>query len=246
MSHLTPDNTTNLVDTPNLLEKSYARHKDQIKAIVFDFDGTLAKPTLDLNLINKQVKAFVETQKLDQFIKSELIQAALPAMELIRLTKAKLAPTEANDFEKNVLDIIKDTEIEAAKQCSLFSFSRDLLSRLKQAKMPTAIITRNCRAAVEIVFPDWNNYIQVLLTREDVVNYKPHPEHLLSALSQININPALALMLGDHPQDILVGKRAGSKTGGVYSGECTKEELEALEPDFIAPNIDVLLTSLKF
>jgi histidinol phosphatase-like enzyme len=41
---------------------------------------------------------------------------------------------------------------------------------------------------------------------------KPHPEHLLTALKLLDVPPERAIMVGDHPMDITLGK------GQLYQG----------------------------
>ena len=79
---------------------------------------------------------------------------------------------------------------------------------------------RSCRT-----FPDIDRYCQAVLTRDDTVRIKPHPEHLTTALSLLGAAPADAAMVGDHPLDIQLGREAGTFTIGVLSGHSTREAL---------------------
>ena len=107
------------------------------------------------------------------------------------------------------------------------------------------MITRNNRQAVSAVFPDAAGYLSVLLTREDVDAVKPDPAHLLAALEALGANPLEALMVGDHPLDLLTAKRAGTFSGAVASGGTPQEELLRADPDFFAPDAGDLLRGLE-
>jgi phosphoglycolate phosphatase len=52
-------------------------------------------------------------------------------------------------------------------------------------------------------------------------------------------------MTGDHPMDVETGKRAGSLTGAVASGEYSLSGLAAAKPDFLAPDGETLLRELE-
>jgi phosphoglycolate phosphatase len=83
------------------------------------------------------------------------------------------------------------------------------------------------------------------LTRHDVSKVKPHPEHIMSALPALGVSPGEALMVGDHPIDIIAGKNAGCKSAMVLSGEGTLEDLSKVEPDYIAKDLEELMQQLK-
>jgi phosphoglycolate phosphatase len=95
------------------------------------------------------------------------------------------------------------------------------------------------------VFPDATNYLAALLTREDVDAVKPDPSHLLAALQAVGVGPSEALMVGDHPSDMLTARRAGTFSGAVASGGTPMEELLRDDPDFFAPDVGELLRGLE-
>lgn len=219
-----------------------------LRAVAFDFDGTLAEPVLDFAELRRRVDNLVRTLDLPRDSPQRNNSANLPVMEWIRAVKKELGKdrdaVQGAVFEQRAFALVKDTEIEAARRCRLFSFSLPLLERLKAKKIGVVIVTRNCREAVELVFPEWRGFADHLLAREDVARHKPHPEHLLLGLERLRVIPANALMVGDHPQDILLGKNAGVKTAGVCSGQGSLEELRRLKPDFIAADAGELFRDI--
>jgi phosphoglycolate phosphatase len=152
-------------------------------------------------------------------------EAALAARELV---------------EQNLVNF----EIAAAQKSSLFPFARPILACLKRKKIKTAIITRNCRASIAAVFPDYAAYCAILLTRNDVARVKPHPDHLLSAFPVLNVKPEEALMVGDHPMDIEAGKNAGCKSAALLCGEGKLADLLRAEPDYLARDVRELMRQL--
>ncbi len=63
---------------------------------------------------------------------------------------------------------------------------------------------------------------------------KPDPQGLQSILQELEAEPETTIMIGDSGNDILVGKSVGARTCAVTWGYRPKEELLALEPDFVA------------
>jgi len=85
----------------------------------------------------------------------------------------------------------------------------------------------------------------VVLTREDVAAVKPDPSHLLAALGAIGAGPEESLMVGDHPQDVLTARRAGTLAAAVASGGTDREELARSKPDFLEDDAGKLLEELE-
>ncbi len=55
--------------------------------------------------------------------------------------------------------------------------------------------------------------VDVFLGKEDVEFIKPDPEALFKALEMMKGRPEEAIMVGDNENDIMAGRRAGTKTG---------------------------------
>lgn len=206
--------------------------------VVFDFDGTLAEPTLDFSLMQaeglKELRRYVDVP----------LEVTKLTLEDISAYSQRLEPKAAAAMKAAVEGAFKAVEVEAATRSRLFAPVRPMLKALAEGEINTAIITRNCRKAVLTVFPDLGSFTTKLFTREDVEQVKPHPEHLLAALSAWATAPEKTLMVGDHPMDIEVGKKTGTATAGVASGESSPQRLEKSNPDYLAPDIGSLMTML--
>ncbi len=216
---------------------SNSRHP-LFSALVFDFDGTLAQPVLDFKLMQQ-----AGLKALGDFLPIPPDRTRLTLECVDELTQGLPFATAAA-ARQAALDAFASVEVEAAGRASLFSFARPVFSALKKRNLPFAIITRNCREAVHACFPDVAQHCACLLTREDVERVKPDPEHLLLALRRLNCPPGRALMIGDHPIDILVGKKAGVKTAAVASAESSRSTLARENPDYIADDTGQLMSLL--
>jgi pyrophosphatase PpaX len=83
-----------------------------------------------------------------------------------------------------------------------------------------------------------------ILSAEDVLNLKPHPEPILRALELLNISSAEAIMVGDTESDMEAAKAADVKTVAALYG-FAGEQLRTLEPDYVIQNIAELLAILE-
>jgi phosphoglycolate phosphatase len=202
-----------------------------IRAVIFDFDGTLAKLNINFPHMRKSVLNLIKTFQIplnglgDLFV-LEMIDTAKEI-----LTQKKTG--QENIFAEHANDIITNIEIEAAVRGELIDGTLDILRELKKRGIKTGIVTRNCQSAVMLVFPDILDYCDSVVTREMTHYVKPHPEHLLVALKSLDAVPETASMVGDHPMDIKIGKDAGTLTIGVLSGYSSSEDLLQAGADII-------------
>lgn len=215
----------------------------KIEAIVFDFDGTLAELTIDFDEMKRRLKA-LGSAFLDPLPQKENV----PALEWVDFIADCLAqddPDLGKEFHTRCRFLIITMEVEAARNGKLFPFTCEILASLRDSGIKTGIITRNTASAVRELVPEINNISDCFLSREDVENVKPHPEHLFKALAVIGVEPENALMVGDHPMDIETGKRAGAMTAGVATGRLSVDELKKYEPDYVAANCAELMEVLE-
>lgn len=208
------------------------------RAVLFDFDGTLAVQTLDFALMRARAM-----EALAPFTTVADIPG-MPLMEELDHLCAGLPPQAAAQARAAALDAARRVEMEAAQSSRLFPFTRPLLAALKEAGSARAVVTRNCPEAVLTVFPDLPEYFDALLTRDDVPRVKPDPDHLLRALDMLGVSPENALMVGDHPMDIRAGKAAGTATAGVGSGATPAARLAEEHPDHLAADAGELFRLL--
>ncbi len=212
------------------------------RAIVFDFDGTLAKLNIDFSGMRAAILDLIARYR----IPAEGIMN-LHILEMIEAAANRLAlrsPDEASPFSHAAHALIAGIEIEAASKGTLFAGTKPLLTELVRRSIRIGVVTRNCRAAVSKTFPDIDHYCQAVLTRDDTEQIKPHPKHLTTALRLLGTLPADAAMVGDHPLDIQLGREAGTFTIGVLSGHSTREALCGAGADLILPDASSILNNI--
>ena len=76
---------------------------------------------------------------------------------------------------------------------------------------------------------------EALVAFEDTREKKPHPEGLRLALSRLEVAPGDAVYVGDRPEDIAMGKRAGTLTAAIASRFSGEEMLRSAAPDILLP-----------
>lgn len=94
--------------------------------------------------------------------------------------------------------------------------ARELLSDLKEAGIPTALVTMSLRrmalGVVELI--DFDAF-ELVVAGDDVENPKPHPEPYLQAAALLDIDITEAIVIEDSPTGLRAGITSGAVTLGV-------------------------------
>jgi phosphoglycolate phosphatase len=210
----------------------------KIESLVFDFDGTLAELRLDFAEMKLRLNSLAES-----YSAPTPPPPFLPVLEWLTWLEKSIRESSgdrANGFREQAMTLICEIELQAAAKGALFPFTRPLLKFLAEKGAKTAIITRNCEAAVRLVFPDVSGYCP-FFSRDHVPSPKPDPAHLIHALYSIGGAPQSAVMIGDHPLDIQTGRAAGVMTAGVCSGNSNRDELLRAGADWVADDCQELI-----
>jgi phosphoglycolate phosphatase len=202
-----------------------------IRAVVFDFDGTLAVLNIDFSEMREQVfelmkKYGVNEEKIEERYLLEIID------EVVQILSQKNTPA-AVTFYQEAHQILHEVELKAAEEGKLLPGAKQTLKSLRGKGFQVGIVTRNCEEAVRKVFQDIEKYCDVFVSRDSIKKVKPHPEQLTSVLKALHVTGEETVMVGDHTIDIQAGKRVGMKTIGVLTGRVKKEEFEKAGADYI-------------
>jgi HAD superfamily hydrolase (TIGR01509 family) len=128
---------------------------------------------------------------------------------------------------------------EAFLEAQLFPLARPLLEHCRAHGMQTALVTSSPRAVVRPVSVrlGLDELFDFVISGDDVKNYKPHPEPVLTTLAALGRACSDAIMVGDSRADILAGKAAGVATALFLPEEHIRfhsfDDLRATQPDHV-------------
>jgi len=217
-----------------------------VRAVVFDFDGTLAVLNIDFSQMREQVFQLIRKHGIDESsIEEKYLLEIID--EVVQILNQKDF-SAAEEFYQEAHQILHEIELKAAEGGKLLPGVEAALKSLRGKGLKIGIVTRNCEEAVRKVVPDIEEFCDVFVSRDSIKKVKPHPEHLTSVLKALNISGEETVMVGDHPIDIHAGKRVGMKTIGVLTGRTQREEFEKAGADYIlkeAREICELLEDIK-
>jgi phosphoglycolate phosphatase len=212
-----------------------------IRAVIFDFDGTLTELTLDFSLmkseLEKLILTYITPHELEGYSKSYMLETIRSIQESLGLRGAA--------FKKQSFGLLRDMEITAAKGNEVFPYTRDILKALKNMNIKVGIMTRNCTGAVKSIFSDLDDFVDALVTRDDIDLVKPDPAHPKTILRMLDTPANEAFVVGDHPTDIAAGLASGAYAVGVLSGKIGYDELENAGAHFIINDIRGIMDILN-
>lgn len=178
---------------------------DHIKAIIFDFDGTLVNSVeAYLELFLKLGQRFGSNITADDFMR--LNGHAVPDAIKILVREKKL--------KRRIIPYLlwnkKRLEREVHQQTKLYPNVIEMMTALAP-HYTLAIATNNNRHNLNATFARYplKKLIQTSVSQEDVKKRKPHPEIFLTAAKRLGLAPEQCLVVEDSPTGIIAAARAG-------------------------------------
>jgi phosphoglycolate phosphatase len=203
----------------------------KIRAVVFDFDGTLAVLNIDFSSMRERIFDLMRRYSVgDELIEERYL---LEIIEEVYRILCRNNPFIAEKFYQEAHQILHEIELGAAEKGRLIPGIETTLKVLKGKGKRIGIVTRNCEDAVRKVFPAIDDFCDVFISRNSIKKVKPHPDHLTSAMKMLDVSGEEAVMVGDHTIDIQAGKKVGMKTIGVLTGRTKREDFEKAGADYI-------------
>jgi HAD superfamily hydrolase (TIGR01509 family) len=112
-----------------------------------------------------------------------------------------------------------------------------VVEQFRAAGLQLGIVTGANRDRIRVEFQRLGLAFPAIVCHEDVEQRKPHPEGITRALALLNAGTEACCFVGDAPEDIEMGKRAGVFTIGVVSDYIHRGRLEAAAPDLLLESI---------
>ena len=158
----------------------------QIRAVLFDLDGTLTKPLLDFSRIRNEIGLGPDCPSV---------------LEGIR----QLEP-ECRD---RAMEILCRHEEHAAIHSTLNPGAESLLAYLRQGSISTGILTRNSQKCTQFVLQKHRLSFDGIITREQGP-VKPNGFGVLQLCRQFKVSPSDTLVVGDYLHDLQAARHAGA------------------------------------
>lgn len=175
------------------------------KLIIFDLDGVLVEAkNIHFEALNK---ALGEKYSIDWNEHLSIYDGLKTNQKLEMLTERKGLPIES--YKRIWADKQKHTTLELLKLGESDNL-KDCMSKLSDDGYKLAVCSNSIGKTVLVVLAKLGiiSYFDLILSNEDVINSKPHPEIYWTAMSKLGVLPEETLIVEDSPYGLLAASRS--------------------------------------
>ncbi len=212
--------------------------KISVQAVLFDLDGTLLD---SVEQYSRALTAALEDSGFESPSSVRIRQSmGLPGIEALQALG--VPPGQARNvwlrwikWENRLVDLVRP-----------YPGIAPLLGKLRAAGYHLGIVTSRMQSTLDAIPAalDLLPLVDVLVTRDDTVEGKPHPAPILHALERLGMSPSQCVYVGDATYDVEAGRRAGCLTVLSTWDGADRPRLIEPGPDFTVASLDELAVLL--
>jgi len=222
-----------------------------IKAVVFDFDGTLFKFVLDYKGMRNAVKESVVTDG----VPASLVEEGDRIRDVINkmIAHAKVSQW-SNSRVKAIMDKISSImdryEWESAKRNTPVDGAREVLVSLREMGLKIGLLTNNSEKSIIYLLKKYKftDMLDAIVTRNDLGDFndlKPSPVGLRLLLRKLGVEAEETICVGDSVVDVRAALGVGAEPVFVTAGYSSEKEAREACPNIvIIDRLQDLLTHL--
>ena len=199
--------------------------------VIFDFDGTLADTTR--SILETYRATFDELGVKRPSDKACQSTIGVPLREGFRMLFPDSDDARLDEFVKTYRSIYAANQQSLVPE--LFPDVAETLEAFSEAGIKMSIASSRSRASLKAFCMDRGieKYFTLILGCEDVAKPKPDPTPVFETLRTFCMKPDEAMVVGDMPVDIAMGRGAGCRTVGVTYGNSSAEALMTAGATFV-------------
>lgn len=188
----------------------------RLRAVLFDMDGTLLDSAPDFIAICQAMRSERGLPAIADKLIRDQVSGGARAMVAANFA----TDPEAEGFEALRLEFLERYQEHCAVLTQPFEGMAELLDDIEQAKLVWGVATNKPVRYAEPIMQQLGLALRsaALVCPDHVSRSKPDPEMILLACTQMGVEPAATLFVGDDERDIEAGRAAGCKTAAVTYG----------------------------
>lgn len=201
------------------------------KAVIFDWDGTLANTKKAVLKSFQQVLMKSGCNINDRTIEKWVgIGTKNTFKNILQDCNINFNDAALDNLTKEKIDI----QLKLINLVTIFEGAIELLDELK-GKTKIALATMSSRKVVNrlLIEKRIREYFDVVYSADDVNNPKPNPEIFLLTAKTLEVDPKDCIVIEDSIFGIKAAKQAKMKCIAVSSGAYNKNDLQKEQPDMI-------------
>ena len=212
------------------------------RAIIFDFDLTLADPTKGtIECVNFALERLGLPHADDEQIKRTIGLSLEDTF--LRLTEQ----TKSQDVSLFISSFVERADQVMAELTLVFDSVPATTRRLSEMGFELGIVSTKFRYRIEEILAREGllDRFRVIIGGEDVSEHKPHPSGLIAAMSRMQVDTDDVLYVGDSTVDALAAERAKVPFIAVLSGTTSETEFNETAKIAVIDDISTLPRLLR-
>jgi phosphoglycolate phosphatase-like HAD superfamily hydrolase len=217
-----------------------------IKTVIFDWNGTLiADTTACMAADNHVLKTFGgKPVNLSQYRDTIVI----PAITFYSIHGCKKPELEKNP--EKIGKVFHSFYEPRVNQIRTRKGAKILLTYLKKNHINSIILSNHTIDGIEKQLKKLNleKFFIDLLANSTVdasMKKRNKKEKLIDYLQQKNLNPTEAIIIGDSPEEVEIGKSLSVKTISITNGYYATHRLKKANPNYIVNNLNSVINIIK-
>ncbi len=209
------------------------------KIYILDFDGTLGDSR---GLILRTMMDTFDALGIDRPTEEACVNTiGLPLADCF-VVAAGLSAAQGERCAEVYRRIFHDNNVPGS--VPPFEGVVETIRTLHQQGHTLAVATSRRHESLDELLAEFGvtDLFSMIVAADDVTHAKPDPEPVNKILETLQFQPQEALVVGDAPYDILMGRNAGARTCTVTYGNGKRQELQAAGADYLIDRFADLLT----
>ena len=196
-----------LLDTYGISSRN---HLKSVKLIIFDLDGVLIEAkNLHYDALNDAISSVDKNFIISWNEHLSKYDGLKTSQKLEMLTREKKLPKDSHEKIWKLKQEITLNKLSDVQKNKLFI---DMMGALKNKGYRIAVCSNSISKTVSTVLEKLGiiGFIDLVISNEDVLNSKPHPEMYWKAISSFSFLPEETLIIEDSPYGLLAASRSNS------------------------------------
>ena len=212
---------------------------DHVEAMLFDFEGTLVDFQWQLAAAIEETLEMLGNLGLAQ---DRILSRKYSTLMTEAMQKAPEIGLSPDQMREKIGRLYDRYDEDALTRWALRPGVIDFLRTIRAKGIRTGLVSNVggktlTKALTQLGLTE---FFDITLSRNDVLNLKPHPDGLNLAIERLGISKDNCLFLGDSLDDLNAARNAGIRVMIITDGENVRADILAAKPDYVIQSYEEL------